>query len=68
MAKTVTATAIESPRLTLLQFVKRHRTELDYFISQHPDCGPIIDDQARGRWVRRDQGLASWAEEEGVRL
>ena len=64
-----TTQSTQSPSLTLRGFVRRHRPELDYFLRRYTGIDPdSLTDHSRARWVLRDPGLQSWAEEEGVRL
>jgi len=53
--------------MTLLQFIKEHRTELDKYIRKLvPNCQ--IDDSERRLWIMNDEDLYNWARAEGVHI
>ena len=56
--------------MTLKQFIKEHRAELDAFIAQAlgEDRNPNANDNERRLWILNDEGLYRWARSEGVRI
>ena len=53
--------------MTLQQFIKQHRHELDNAIANIVPDAPKNDDERR-LWVLNDEGLYQWARSEGVRI
>lgn len=56
--------------MTLAEFIKEHRTELDEAIAKaigYPK-NPYPNDSERRLWVLNDEGLYNWARSEGVRI
>ena len=57
----------EVPEMTMREFIRENRTELDKIIrKQVPNL--TIDDAERRMWIENDQSLYEWAREEGVDL
>jgi len=56
--------------MTLQQFIKDHRQELDDCIARaiKQDKNPRANDDERRLWVLNDEGLYNWARSEGVRI
>lgn len=56
--------------MTLRQFIRENRAELDAAIARAlgRDSNPIPNDREREMWVRNDEGLYHWARSEGVRV
>jgi hypothetical protein len=54
-------------RISLREFLREHREELDEAI-QRVAPGAPRNDYEREMWVRNDEGLYNWARSEGVRL
>ena len=67
--------------MTLRQFIREHRAELDEAINavvyKHdgnggrgtiPDPPPKRNDVERASWISNDEGLYNWARREGVRI
>ena len=56
--------------MTLKQFVKEHREELDQCIAHalRRSENPRANDEERRWWVLNDEGLYRWARAEGVRI
>jgi hypothetical protein len=56
--------------VTLKQFVKEHRAELDRCIARAlgRDTNPRANDEERRQWILNDEGLYRWARSEGVRI
>ena len=56
--------------MTLQQFIKENRAELDKCIARAMgrDENPYPNDQERRQWILNDEGLYRWAKSEGVRL
>ena len=53
--------------MTIEDFVRQHREELDEIIQRVAPGSPRTDDE-RELWVMNDEGLANWAENEGVTI
>lgn len=53
--------------VTLKQFIKENRQELDKCI-QRACPGAARNDEERRLWVLNDEGLYNWARSEGVRV
>jgi hypothetical protein len=53
--------------MTLRQFIKEHRQELDDCIQRAAPGAPKNDDERR-LWILNDEGLYHWARSEGVRI
>ena len=56
--------------MTLQQFIKEHRTEIDRAIACSLRMGenPIPTDKERRMWILNDEGLYRWAKSQGVRI
>ena len=56
--------------MTLKQFIKQNRTELDACIARALGLpkNPIPNDAERRLWVLNDEGLYRWARSEGVKI
>ena len=54
--------------MTLKQFIKEHREELDQYIARAlvRSENPRANDEERRWWVLNDAGLYRWARAEGV--
>lgn len=54
--------------MTIREFIKHHRTEIDQVIkSKVPNCRQINDEERR-KWILNDEGLYLWARREGVQI
>ncbi len=55
--------------MTLKQFIKENRAELDACIARAlgQETNPLANDNERRLWVLNDEGLYRWARSEGVR-
>ena len=55
--------------MTLREFVRQHRQELDECIARALDMphNPRPNDEERRMWVLNDEGLYLWARSEGVK-
>lgn len=58
--------------MTLREFIKQHRTELDEGIRDRlKSCSGKeyrLNDEERRLWILNDEGFYLWARSEGVRL
>ena len=67
--------------MTIRQFIKEHRQELDEAINgaiyrydgrggrgKIPDPPPKRNDEERRQWILNDEGLYNWARSERVRI
>ena len=55
--------------MTLREFTKKHRAELDRWINAKvPNLNYKLNDKDRRDWILNDEGLYNWAREEGVRI
>lgn len=54
--------------MTLRDFVKKHRAELDAFIKAQSKSIQSVNDKDREEWVQNDAGLYAWARSERVRI
>lgn len=56
--------------MTLKQFLKQNRTELDDCIARALGLhkNPMANDDERRLWVLNDEGLYRWARSEGVKI
>ena len=56
--------------MTLKQFLKENRAELDACIARAlgEDKNPRANDDERRLWVLNDEGLYRWARSEGVKI
>ena len=57
-------------KMTLKQFIKENRQELDQCIARalnEPE-NPLPNDSERQLWILNDEGLYNWARSEGVRI
>lgn len=52
--------------MTLKQFIKENKAELDACIKRVSDVR--LNDSERRLWILNDEGLYLWAKREGVRL
>ena len=57
----------ENPRLTLAEFIRQNREELDRAIHRVVP-GLRLNDSERRLWILNDEGLYRWARSEGVRI
>jgi hypothetical protein len=53
--------------MTLREFIRTHRTEIDEAIKRVCSNCRLNDDE-RLQWVLNDEGLYQWARSEGVRI
>lgn len=53
--------------MTLAQFIKANRKEIDVAIRQQVP-GAKLNDEERRQWVLNDEGLYNWARREGVKI
>jgi hypothetical protein len=55
--------------MTLREFIKKNRQEIDSGISRFygDNCKPS-NDAERQDWILNDEGLYNWAKSEGVKL
>ena len=60
----------EGGAMTLKQFIKEHREELDQCIARAlgRSENPRANDEERRLWILNDEGLYRWAMGEGVRI
>ena len=49
--------------MTLKEFIKLHRQEID-----EATKSPYHNDEERRQWILNDEGLYNWARSEGVRI
>ena len=56
--------------MTLREFIKAHRAELDRIIAAQLGMhhNPRSNDEERRQWILNDEGLYMWAKSEGVRI
>lgn len=54
-------------RLSLSDFLRAHRTEIDAAIHSVVP-GIRLNDDDREEWINNDEGLYLWARSEGVRI
>jgi len=56
--------------MTLRQFIKKHRAELDTCIARAIDepKNPRANDEERRMWILNDNELYHWARSEGVKI
>lgn len=55
------------PKISIRQFIKEHRDDIDAAIrSVVPEAR--IDDDERRLWILNDEGLYNWARREGARV
>ena len=56
--------------MTLKQFIKEHREELDQYIARAlvRSENPRANDEERRWWILNTEGLYRWARAEGVRI
>lgn len=54
--------------MTMRQFIKEHRKELDYIIQQILGKDYRLNDKDRQDWILSDEGLYLWARSEGVKI
>ena len=57
----------EPKHMTLKQFIRDNRQELDEVIRRAVP-GAAINDEERRLWILNDEGLYNWARSEGVRI
>lgn len=50
--------------MTLRQFIRENRDDLDSYIA----AGHSINDEERRLWILNDEGLYRWARQKGVRI
>jgi len=53
--------------MTLREFIRRNKTELDQAIHSAVP-GYKLNDEERRQWILNDEGLYRWARSEGVRI
>ena len=53
--------------MTLQEFIKQHRQELDEVIQNVAPGAPKSDNERR-LWILNDEGLYNWARSEGVKV
>jgi hypothetical protein len=56
-------------KMTMRQFIKENRTELDKFIQEvsgNDECR--FNNEERLLWILNDEGLYRWARSEGVKI
>jgi hypothetical protein len=54
--------------MTLKDFIRENRQELDTCIKRVcPNCS-LNDDEERRQWILNDEGLYNWARSEGVKI
>lgn len=63
--------------MTLRDFIRQHRAELDAAINNHlhperyndpPMPGEKLNDDERRQWILNDEGLYNWARSAGVKI
>ena len=56
--------------MTMKEFIKAHRQELDACIARAlgREENPRANDEERRLWILNDEGLYRWARTEGVRI
>lgn len=54
--------------MTLRQFIRENRAELDAAIRGACPNGPALNDEERRQWILNDEGLYRWARRSGVRI
>ena len=56
--------------MTLKQFIKDNRKELDACIARAlgKNENPLPNDEERRLWILNDEGLYNWARNEGVKI
>ena len=54
--------------MTLANFIKENREELDRCIKRVNPRNPCFNDEERRLWILNDEGLYNWARSEGVRI
>lgn len=52
--------------MTMRNFIKRHRTDLDDYICQKLSCKNKLNDIERKEWILNDEYLYRWAKSEKV--
>ncbi len=52
--------------MTLANFIKENREELDRYIRRVNPDGPRLDNEERRQWILNDEDLYNWARREGV--
>ncbi len=52
--------------MTLANFIKENREELDRYIESVNPNGPRLDNEERRQWIYNDEDLYNWAKSEGV--
>jgi len=54
-------------RISLTQFIRENRTEIDRYIKSVCDNCRLNDNERRN-WILNDEGLYNWARSNGVRI
>lgn len=55
--------------MTLKEFIKSYRTDIDAHIKSVIGCEPRYkNDEERRQWILNDEGLYRWARSEGVKI
>lgn len=54
--------------MTIQQFIKKHRVEIDEFIHCSLHSKYRLNDEEREQWILNDEGLYLWAKSEGVKI
>ena len=59
-------------KISIRQFIKKHRQEIDECIIRalggDPQAHRYKNDEERRLWILNDEGLYRWARSEGVRI
>lgn len=53
--------------MTIREFIRENRKELDAAILRHVP-GVKLNDDERRLWILNDEGLYNWARQEGVKI
>lgn len=59
---------VEDHAMSMQEFVRRHRADIDLVIRGACESTVRIDDQERARWVATDEALCDWARSVGVAM
>lgn len=54
--------------MTLTNFIKEHREEIDDWIRDSVPNAQYFNDKERRLWILNDEGLYRWAQSEGVNI
>jgi hypothetical protein len=55
-------------RISLTEFIKQHRKEIDEAIKRAVPNNQYFNDEERRQWVLNDPGLYGWARSSGVNI